>query len=84
MDLSEGFRILGHAPWRMGTRGVTREQIEEALTSYHTSYPAEPLPHVPYRCTVYMATIGGRQLKVYVQDGTHPPIVRTVAWKDDS
>jgi hypothetical protein len=48
------------------------------------SYPAEPLPHVPYGCTIYAATISGRQFKVYVQGGTHPPIVRTVVWTDDS
>lgn len=82
MDLSEGFRIAGHTPLRMRTRGVTREQIERALVEYHTSYPAEPLPRASYRCTIYQATIDGRQLKVYVQDDTHPPVVRTVAWKE--
>jgi len=52
MDLSEGFRIAGHAPSRMRTRGVTREQIGRALAAYHLSYPAEPMPHLPYRCTI--------------------------------
>ena len=82
MDLSEGFRIAGHTPARMRSRNVTMEQIERALREYHTSYPAEPLPNLPYRCTIYQAAVDGRQLKVYVQDDTHPPVVRTVAWKD--
>jgi hypothetical protein len=82
MDLSDGFRIAGHTPFRMRTRGISYEQIEQALAEYHTSYPAEQLPNVPYRCTIYQATVDGRQLKVYVQDGTHPPVVRTVAWKE--
>jgi hypothetical protein len=84
MDLSEGFRVAGHAPARMRRRRVTREQIERALRTYHLSYPAESLPHAPYRCTIYQATVDGRQLKVYVQDDTHPPVVRTVAWKEES
>jgi hypothetical protein len=82
MDLSDGFRIAGHTSLRMRTRGISHEQIERALAEYHTSYPAEQLPNVPYRCTVYQAIIDGRQLKVYVQDGTYPPVVRTVAWKE--
>jgi hypothetical protein len=54
----------------------------EGLRTYHTSYPAEALPHLPYRCTVFQATVDGRQLKIYVQDDTHPPVVRTVACKE--
>ena len=83
MDLSHGFRIAGHTPSRMRTRNVTEDQIHRVLAEYHTSYPAEPLPHTPYRCTLYVGTVDGRQLKVYVQDDTHPPVVRTVAWKDE-
>ncbi len=66
----------------MRIRKVTREQIMRGLQTHHTSYPAEVLPHVPYRCTVFQATVDGRQLKIYVQADTHPPVVRTVAWKE--
>jgi hypothetical protein len=66
----------------MAERGVTGGQVERALAEYHTSYPAEPLPHDPIGATVYVATVDGRMLKVYVENSSDPPLVRTVAWRD--
>jgi hypothetical protein len=64
-------------------RGVTDEQIRAALRSYHTSYPAEPLPHTPLRAIVYVGTVDERDLKVDVLQGSSPPHVMTVVWKGD-
>ena len=34
------------------------------------------------RSAAYVATIRGRNLRVYVEQGTEPPLVRTVTWQD--
>ena len=83
MDLSRGFVIGDHARRQMHDRGITDEHVETALVSYHTSYPAEPLPHQREQSTVYVGMVAGRDLKVYVRDNSDPPFVRTVVWKGD-
>ena len=72
-----------HARRRMGRRKITDVQVETVLNQWHTSYPAEPLPHRPYRSTVYVGTVDGRELKVYVLEGSDPPHVMTAAWKGE-
>jgi hypothetical protein len=81
MDLSKGIRYLGHARDQMRVRGVTEENVERVLHDYHTSYPAEPLPRQSIGAIVYVGTIDGRDLKVYVEEASDPPLVRTVAWR---
>ncbi len=76
-------RYHPHTRLRMREKGITEAQVDHALRTYHTSYPAESLPGRAFRSTVYVATIGGRDLKVYVQDGSGPLLVRTVAWRGD-
>lgn len=75
--------LHGHTREQMEIRGVTESQIDVALRTYHSSCPAAALPGRAFRSTVYVGTVDGRDLKVYVEDGTHPPLVRTVAWKGD-
>jgi hypothetical protein len=82
MDLSRGIRYLGHARDQMRARGITDDQVMRALREYHTTYPAEPLPYQSVHATVYVATIDGRELKVYVEEGSDPPLVRTVVRRD--
>jgi hypothetical protein len=65
----------------MRVRGVTEENVERVLHDYHTSYPAEPLPRQSIGAIVYVGTIDGRDLKVYVEEASDPPLVRTVAWR---
>ncbi|HLZ69428.1 MAG TPA: DUF4258 domain-containing protein [Dehalococcoidia bacterium] len=74
---------LPHARRRMRSRRVNEADVEEVLASFHTSYPAEPLPNDPFGATVFVGTIAGRELKVYVQNESNPPLVRTVAWRDE-
>jgi hypothetical protein len=83
MDLNAGIRFNRHSRMQMRERGVTEAQVEQALRLYHISYPAEPAPFDPMPATVYVADVDGRTLKVYVEDGSHPPPVKTVVWRDD-
>lgn len=83
LDLANGFIIGDQATRQMHHRGITREQVEAVLLSYHTSYPAEPLPRQREQSTFYVGTLAGRDLKVYVRDNSNPPYVRTVVWKGE-
>ena len=65
----------------MRERGVPEEAVDEVLENYHTSRPAG------YRsgarpAVIYVGTWGNRLLRVYVQRGSNPPLVTTVAWED--
>lgn len=72
-----------HARTQMQTRGISAEQVRQALASFHTSYPAEPLAHTAVRSVVYIGTVGGRDLKVYVLVGSEPPHVTTAVWRGE-
>ena len=65
----------------MRTKHITEAQVERALAAYHTLYPDEPLPHTPVRAIIYIGTVAGRDLKVYVQEHSDPPYVLTVTWR---
>ncbi|MGD9892467.1 MAG: DUF4258 domain-containing protein [Dehalococcoidia bacterium] len=82
LDITKGLRYTAHARDQMEDRLVNEVQVEQALIEYHTSYPAELLPNDPIGATVYVADIDGRTLKVYVENNSEPPLVRTVAWRD--
>ena len=66
----------------MSERDSTRAQVERALRVYHTSYRAAPARRGPSTTMIYVATVDGRELKVYVEDGKVPVLVKTMAWKD--
>jgi hypothetical protein len=78
-----GMTFGAHAREQMEARGITEQQVRAAMMPYHTSYPAESLPHTPLRSTVYIGTVEGRDLKVYVRTGSAPPHVTTAFWKGD-
>ena len=71
-----------HTRRRMRSRRVSEADVEAVLQNFHTSYPAEPLPNDPFGATVFIGYIGRRELKVYVENGSNPPRIRTVAWRD--
>lgn len=81
MDLCAGITYEPDALAQMHARGITRAQVQAALAAYHTSYPAEPLPHSALRSTVYIGVADGRDRKVYVRTGSNPPHVTTTVWK---
>ena len=72
-----------HAELRMRQRRITGEQVERVLRDHHTSHPAEPLRNSRFRSRIYVGTVDGRDLKVYIRDDSDPPYVTTVAWKDE-
>lgn len=65
----------------MELRGITAEAIDWVLANYHTQFPAAPQQGVK-PAVIYQGTYNGRELQVYVQRGSHPPYVKTVAWRD--
>jgi hypothetical protein len=78
-----GITYQRHAWRKMDQRETSEAQIREVLRNYHTSYPAEQLSHTSVRAIAYVGTVGGRDLKVYVLEGSSPPHVMTVVWKGD-
>jgi len=55
---------------KMRDRRISEAQVQSVLASYHTSYPAEPLPDRAERSIVHVGTVDGRDLKVYVLEGS--------------
>ena len=69
-----------HARDQMSRRAVPEDAVVYVLAHYHTRRPAEP--RVNARAAgIYIGTYQGRDLKVYVEIGTNPPFVKTVAWR---
>jgi hypothetical protein len=83
MNLRSGFIVDDHARLQMKIRRITEEQIEVVPRTYHTSYPAEPFPDTAERSMIYVGSVGGRDLKVYILQGSDPPYVKTVVWKGE-
>lgn len=82
MSETPRIRYRPHAREQMTARDVTEEQVERRLRSWHTTYPAERLSHLRERAIVFVSNVDGRELNVYVVEGSDPPIVRTVVWRD--
>jgi hypothetical protein len=60
-------------------RGIPDDAVEHVLTHYDTRRPA--LPRVNAKpAEIYIGRYEGRSLKVYVEIGSTPPKVKTVAW----
>lgn len=68
-----------HAEEQMLRRAVSRDAVEYVLIHYHTHLPAQPRVNAK-PAEIYIGEYGGRNLRVYVQIGTNPPFVKTVAW----
>ena len=78
MDVDDAGRIVydAHARRQMPDRRITEQQVEAVLANYHTSYPAEPLPQTAERSMIYIGEVDGRDLKVYVLQGSDPRMSR--------
>lgn len=72
----------GHAREQMRRRKVTAEGVAYVLANYDTHRPAQPRVGVK-PAEIYIGTYAGRRLKVYVEIGTAPPKIKTVAWTDE-
>lgn len=66
--------------WRMRVRGVTEEAIAHVVQYYDVRRPAQPRRGAPPAEVLEGAWLG-RRLKVYVEQGTQPPRVKTVVWE---
>ena len=83
MNPAGDIRFDPHALLRMRQRGITERQVRRVLRDPIAVYPARPLPHRAARAVVYVGRIDGRDLRVYVLEGSEPPLVLTVAWRDE-
>lgn len=66
----------------MRERGITEQQLREALENITIQWPAEP----GSVCILGM-TEDGRKLAIYVSGGmppTEPLAIRTVVWRSDT
>lgn len=69
----------GHARQQMARRRVPEAAVEHVLLNFETRRPAQPrLDAKP--AEIFIGQFRGRRLKVYVEIGTAPPKVKTVAW----
>ncbi|TAK79866.1 MAG: DUF4258 domain-containing protein [Dehalococcoidia bacterium] len=69
-----------HAELQMALRGISKAEVEFVLTNYHTSRPAPRLRNSP-AAVIFIGDVSGRTLKVYVEVGTSPPLVKTTVWE---
>jgi hypothetical protein len=64
----------------MRQRRITEEDVEMVLDD-----PTERRPARPRRgakpAEIFTGLIGDRELQVYVEIGTDPPLVKTAAWR---
>ena len=70
-------QYMPHAIARMEFRGITEADVEYTLSNPDRQWPALRRDHP---CTVSIRRIGERICKVYVRDGSDPPVIATVAW----
>lgn len=69
----------GHARERMRQRHISEEDVEDIIENWVERRAARPRRGaVPSE--ILVGHIRGRQLHVYVEVGSHPPLVKTAAW----
>ena len=81
-DAAPAFVESRHTRLRQVERGVPKEAKAHVLANYDTSRPAPYRPGAT-RTIIYIGDWHGRRLKVYVQEGSSPPKIKTVAWEGE-
>lgn len=66
----------------MAERGVPVEAVDWVLDHYVVRRPAPARPNAS-PTEILIGEYKGRTLKVYIARGSHPPLVKTVAWEGD-
>lgn len=74
--------IRPYAYKRMAERGVPVEAVDWVLDHYVVRRPAPARPNAS-PTEILIGEYKGRTLKVYIARGSHPPLVKTVAWEGD-
>lgn len=69
----------GHARHQMARRQVSEIAVEHILSNFDIRRPAQPRLNAK-PAEIFIGLFRGRRLKVYVEIGTEPPKVKTVAW----
>ena len=65
----------------MQERGIPVRAVDAVLERYHTSRPAGPRPGAK-PAVIYIGEWDGRDLRVYVERDSDPPLVTTAAWEN--
>lgn len=73
--------LLDYVRGRMEERGVTEEMIQWVLANCHTQRPAGPR-RGSKPAVIFVGEWEGRNLRVYVERGSDPRMIKTVAWED--
>jgi hypothetical protein len=81
-DAAPAFVESRHAQVRQAERSVPREAKAHVLANYDTSHPA-PYRQGATRTIIYIGDWQGRRLKVYVEEDSSPPKIKTVAWEGE-
>ena len=80
--MAEAIRYEPHARTQMQVRHVTAAMVEVVLANPDRITPAPIQPgYATRRSNIHRGQIGRRTLKVYVEVGSDPPLVTTVAWR---
>lgn len=82
MAQQRNIRYTTHARSRMGRRQVPEEAVEWVMEHHHSRFPARPLANAR-PSEILVGDFQGRQLRVYVEIDSDPPLVKTVAWTSE-
>ena len=66
----------------MRKRNISEEAVEWVLENYHTLRPA-PYRYGALPTVIYVGNYNDRDLKVYVERDTNPPLVTTVVYQGE-
>jgi Domain of unknown function (DUF4258) len=81
MEVPRDCLYTGHAREQMTRREVSERAVEYVLGHYDTRHPAVPRVNAK-PAEIYSGLYEGRRLRVYIEIGSDPPRVKTVAWVD--
>lgn len=80
-DRDAPLRLVPHVHQRMQERGISEDAIRWILANYHTQRPTGTRRGTK-PAVIFVGAWGGRNLRVYVERGSQPPRIMTVAWED--
>jgi hypothetical protein len=77
--------VAGHSIKLGSVSTIIVSRISAYARSTAASYSLTALSLNPTteRSVVYEGTVDGRIMRVYVLEGSQPPVVKTAAWKDE-
>ena len=78
-----GPRYLPYTRWRMEVRNITEADVEYVLEHYDSRRPAPPYRQAVRPSEIFIGAVRGRRLKVYVERGSNPPLIKTAVWEGD-